>query len=169
MWAGIQHSSQENTPCSLSPLERGLERVTRAIAHLCQTPTDAAHAEDHTTVYTDSMKRQSLYRFGKNEFALPELADINRAAYWDYQRNKIYVRSSPRLKRVSQQRVTGRAKTLPINKEHSVILTLLVGAVDAARIPDRTCRYTWRSEVPTSHCYRPRTTRLPSASGAHDK
>src|SRR4029453_19360802 len=25
MWAGTQHSSQENTPCSLSPLERGLE------------------------------------------------------------------------------------------------------------------------------------------------
>jgi transposase len=49
------------------------------------------------------------------------------------------------------------------DKEHSVILTLLVGAVDAARIPDRTCRYTWRSEAPTSHCYWPRTTRLPSA------
>ena len=48
-------------------------------------------------------------------------------------------------------------------EEHSVILTLLVGAVDAARIPDRTCRYTWRSAVPTSHCYWPRTTRLPSA------
>jgi predicted RecB family nuclease len=93
-----------------------LERVTRAITHLCQTPTDATHAEDRTTVYTDSMKRQGLYRFGKNEFAVPELAEINRAAYWDYQRNKIYVRSSPRLKRVSQQRAKGRAKTLPINK-----------------------------------------------------
>jgi predicted RecB family nuclease len=93
-----------------------LERVTHAIAHLCQTPTDAAHAEDNTTVYTDTMKHQGLYRFGRNEFAMPALAYINRAAYWDYQRNKIYVRSSPRLKRVSQKRVTGRAKTLPINK-----------------------------------------------------
>ena len=89
--------------------------MTRAVAHLCQPLTDAAHAEDNTPVYTDAMKRQGLYRFGKNEFALPELAAINRAAYWDYQRNKIYVRSSPRLKRVSEQRVTGRAKTLPIN------------------------------------------------------
>src|SRR4029434_2376695 len=26
MWAGIPHSSQENTPCSLSPLERGVQR-----------------------------------------------------------------------------------------------------------------------------------------------
>jgi hypothetical protein len=48
-------------------------------------------------------------------------------------------------------------------QEHSVILTLLVGAADTARIPDRTCRYTWRSEAPTSHCCWPRTTRLQSA------
>jgi len=92
-----------------------LERVTSAIAHLCQKQTDAAHSEDSTPVYTDSMKRPGLYRFGKNEFAIPELAYINRAAYWDYQRNKIYVRSHPRLKRVSQKRVQGRAKALPIN------------------------------------------------------
>ena len=48
-------------------------------------------------------------------------------------------------------------------QEHSVILTLLVGAADTARIPARTCRYTWRSEAPTSHCCWPRTTRLQSA------
>ena len=48
-------------------------------------------------------------------------------------------------------------------QEHSVILTLLVGAADTARIPDRTCRYTWRSEAPTSHCCWPHTTRLQSA------
>src|SRR6266849_2573971 len=92
-----------------------LERVTSAIAHLCQKQTAEAHSEDNTPVYTDSMKRQGLYRFGTNEFAIPELAYINRAAYWDYQRNKIYVRSSPRLKRVSQKRVKGRAKAFPIN------------------------------------------------------
>jgi hypothetical protein len=27
MWAGIQHSPQENTACSLSPLERGLKEA----------------------------------------------------------------------------------------------------------------------------------------------
>jgi len=32
MWAGIQYSSQENTLCSLSPLERGvLESVNTAL------------------------------------------------------------------------------------------------------------------------------------------
>ena len=52
---------------------------------------------------------------------------------------------------------------LELVEEHSVILTFLVGAADTARIPDRTCRYTWRSEAPTSHCCWPRTTRLQSA------
>src|SRR4029450_6172986 len=27
MWAGIPHSSQENTPCSLSPLESGMQGI----------------------------------------------------------------------------------------------------------------------------------------------
>ena len=31
MWAGIQHSSQENTPCSLSPLERGVQDKVKQI------------------------------------------------------------------------------------------------------------------------------------------
>ena len=28
-WAGIQHSPQKNTPCSLSPLERGYHQIKR--------------------------------------------------------------------------------------------------------------------------------------------
>jgi uncharacterized protein involved in outer membrane biogenesis len=32
VWAGIQHSSQENTPRSLSPLERGFQGTTVVIA-----------------------------------------------------------------------------------------------------------------------------------------
>ena len=36
MWVGRQHSSQENTPCSLSPLERGVERTTEIFADLVQ-------------------------------------------------------------------------------------------------------------------------------------
>ena len=93
-----------------------LERVTRAVAQLCQNQTEAIQPTEHDIVCTDSLKRESLYHFGKNEFAMPELAYINRAAYWNYQRNKIYVRSNPRLKRVARKSVKRRVKTLPINK-----------------------------------------------------
>jgi hypothetical protein len=36
--------------------------------------------------------------FGPPEFAVPEFKQINEAAYWDYQRSKVYVRSSTRMR-----------------------------------------------------------------------
>jgi predicted RecB family nuclease len=92
-----------------------LEIVASTVAQLCQRQTEEANAEDNI-VYTDSMKRESLYRFGKNAFSMPEFEYINQAAYWDYQREKIYVRSSKRLKRVSRMSTKSRGKALPINK-----------------------------------------------------
>jgi hypothetical protein len=49
------------------------------------------------------------------------------------------------------------------DEEHSVILTPFEVAVDGVQIPDRRYRYTWRSEVPTSHCRCTRTTMPQSA------
>ena len=40
------------------------------------------------------MKRESLFGFGRIEFALPEMETINKAAYWDYQRERVYVKSA---------------------------------------------------------------------------
>jgi hypothetical protein len=51
----------------------------------------------------DLLKREYPQRFGEVEFALPEFQRINEAAYWDYQRNKVYIRSNQRLKRLSRK------------------------------------------------------------------
>src|SRR5450759_3440776 len=40
--------------------------------------------------------------FGKFESALPEFTKINNAAYWDYQRSKVYTRTDKTVKRVVQ-------------------------------------------------------------------
>src|SRR5713101_852189 len=93
-----------------------LERVASAVAQLCQRQTEVANSEDNNIVYTDSMKHESPYGFKHIVFSIPELQDISQAAYWDYQRNKVYVRSSPRLKRVSRKSAKSRTKALPINK-----------------------------------------------------
>jgi predicted RecB family nuclease len=78
-----------------------LERVTNTIVGLYdRSESDKAlHSGDATVVNTDSIKREYPQRFGTIDFAIPELAAINKAAYWDYQHNKIYVRSSARLNR----------------------------------------------------------------------
>ncbi len=47
---------------------------------------------------------------------MPEMEYINQAAYWDYQRDKIYVKSSQQLKRTSKKIHISRVrKDLPIN------------------------------------------------------
>lgn len=93
-----------------------LERVVNAITHLRQRQDEAAKSRDDNIVHIDSLKREYPQRFGPINFAIPELEDINQAAYWDYQREKIYVRSSQRLKRVSSKVAKTQIKVLPVNK-----------------------------------------------------
>ena len=57
----------------------------------------------------------------------------------------------------------------PCRREHSVILTFPVIAVDSAQTPDRGCRYIWHSATLTCDCCSPHTTRHRSASAGHDK
>ena len=47
-------------------------------------------------IRTSEIKRESLFWFKRNEFVLPEMETINKAAYWDYQRERVYVKSSQR-------------------------------------------------------------------------
>ena len=44
------------------------------------------------------MKPERIFGFKRNTFFFPELDKINSAAYWDYQREKVYVRSNPLLR-----------------------------------------------------------------------
>src|SRR5262249_11433262 len=39
------------------------------------------------------------YGFKRNTFVFPELGVINDAAYWDYQRERVYVKSDDKVKR----------------------------------------------------------------------
>ena len=56
---------------------------------------DNGHCTRNDVVLASEIKRESPFpfRFGPNKFAFPELETINRAAYWDYQRERVYVKS----------------------------------------------------------------------------
>jgi hypothetical protein len=47
--------------------------------------------------------------------ALPEFAKINDAAYWDYQRDKIYVRSNASLRGAAKRKRRNSHRALPVN------------------------------------------------------
>jgi predicted RecB family nuclease len=54
-------------------------------------------------VDTATMKREHPHGFKRNIFVFPELDTINKAAYWDYQRERVYVKSSRSLMRASDR------------------------------------------------------------------
>jgi len=80
----------------------GTQRVAEAISALCQgVYRDGIPAAEPVKV--DFLKPGYPKLFGVVQFVLPEFAQINQAAYWDYQRNKVYVRSNQRLQRLSRR------------------------------------------------------------------
>jgi hypothetical protein len=91
-----------------------LQQVVETVTQLCTQDTgNGDRAGDHIGV--ESLAREEPYRllFGKNEFALPELEQINQAAYWDYQRDKVYLKSSARLKRIASLKTRDATRAAP--------------------------------------------------------
>jgi hypothetical protein len=87
------------------------QTVAEALSALSQLrPACNLDVVDVTT-----LRRQYPQRFGAIDFALPEFQQINDAARWDHQREKVYIRSSKRLRRVREQTLKSRRKPI-INK-----------------------------------------------------
>lgn len=67
---------------------RAAEVVANALAGICN-----GHAAGFETVDVGSLEVSFQRTFGKFVAAMPEFEKINAAAYWDYQRSKVYVRT----------------------------------------------------------------------------
>ncbi|WP_162560575.1 TM0106 family RecB-like putative nuclease [Methylobacterium durans] len=63
------------------------------------------------SVNVEGLERSYPLRFGPLTYALPEFQRINEAAYWDYQRDKVYLRSFRR-----KTARAGPGRRLPCNK-----------------------------------------------------
>jgi predicted RecB family nuclease len=66
-------------------------------------------------ILASEVKQEKLFplRFGRNTFALPELEIVNRAAYWHYQRDRIYVESRNKLAHKHGQHSDTRSSPIP--------------------------------------------------------
>ncbi|HYL74780.1 MAG TPA: IS66 family transposase [Bryobacteraceae bacterium] len=94
-----------------------LEVLVQTLLQLIPRDTASPTALPYpNAVHVDSLKPQMPYRFGPVDFVFPELDQINRCAYWDYQRDRIYVRSNPRLRRVARRNQRKKRRhSLPVN------------------------------------------------------
>ncbi len=82
--------------------------VSEAIALICSNG-ESVGATKLKTVNTSSMEVGFQRTFGKFASAMPEFNKINSAAYWDYQRSKVYIRTDKEIRRsVETSQRTGK-------------------------------------------------------------
>ncbi|HEV2491964.1 MAG TPA: TM0106 family RecB-like putative nuclease [Terriglobia bacterium] len=67
-------------------------------------------------VEVESLKDLDSLKYRKNIFELPDLEYINGAAYWNYQRSKIYLRTTRRLKHLNRPTASTSSVRFPFNK-----------------------------------------------------
>jgi predicted RecB family nuclease len=86
-----------------------LELVANRMTDLHRAVSTEDRSSDSNVILVSEVNRESPYpfRFGRS-FVLPELETINRAAYWDYQRERVYLKS--RSKRVRKAECHSRRR-----------------------------------------------------------
>ena len=92
-----------------------LELVAHKLVDLHQPSPETEGSYPNDVVRTERLKHEHLYGFKRNTFSFPELDAINKAAYWDYQRERVYVKSNAFLK-VALTRSSRARKVLSPNK-----------------------------------------------------
>jgi predicted RecB family nuclease len=88
--------------------------VADALVRVCGGGAAALDA-----VHVSSLEVGFQRTLGKFDAVLPEFAKINDAAYWDYQRSKVYARTDKAIRR-TVRKPRGRRKSVTVEKEVTV-------------------------------------------------
>jgi hypothetical protein len=89
-------------------------QVLEMVAKTVWRVLDQSHGRQNEAVDVSSLKREYPQRFGSVDFLLPDFKAINEAAYWDYQRNRVYIRTEGSSK--LYRRKLGRKKQVLLNR-----------------------------------------------------
>jgi predicted RecB family nuclease len=93
---------------------RAAAAVADALLRICSGGPSGLDAVD-----VGSLEVNFQRTFGKFDSALPEFAKINDAAYWDYQRSKVYARTDKAIQRIVRKS-RGKSKKPMVEKEVTV-------------------------------------------------
>ena len=94
-----------------------LRRVTEFVLTVCEGA--ARQKDDIGPIIASATDLQSVggSHFGKIKFFCPELDHINKCAYSDYQREKVYVRTSPAVRKSLRRKQRVKGKSPKVNQE----------------------------------------------------
>jgi predicted RecB family nuclease len=96
---------------------RATAKVADALGRICGNG-----ASDLSAVDVSSLEVSFQRTFGKFNSALPEFAKINNAAYWDYQRSKVYARTQKAIRPIVRNS-RGKSKISRVQQEVMVGVT----------------------------------------------
>jgi predicted RecB family nuclease len=94
---------------------RALKHVVESIGRLISSDAPPTGHARSSAINTADLKPagSGSHRFRKIEFAIPGLDVVNRSAYFDYQRQKIFVRASTSVKRLLTKATPKRSRLKP--------------------------------------------------------
>jgi predicted RecB family nuclease len=93
-----------------------LQHLTEFVSRLSKPTAELTDNDQALVVKVESLPRNPLFKFRKVQFQVPELETINQAAYWNYQRDRILVKSSRRLRNLAEKAKNPRQSKLNPNK-----------------------------------------------------
>ncbi len=67
-------------------------------------------------IKVENLKRQNLYKFGRNNYQIKDFDVINKCAYFDYQQEKIYLRTDKNIKKKAEKKIKSLISANKINK-----------------------------------------------------
>ena len=104
-----------------------LKIVTETIRRILSTTSSEKESfvvnGNHQSVdFVENIEKRSDYRkWKKINFAQPEFEFINKSAYFDYQRERIYVRSSKAIKKAKSTKAPSPNRSLPASKKIKIV------------------------------------------------
>ena len=102
-------------------LKKLTEFISFAVRDTETRNTEFASIEITSEYYNEMSQKYGGRKFGlANRFALDDFDFINKRAYFDYQRNKVYIRSEKRLARIKKQSKEGVKLKRKINQEINI-------------------------------------------------
>jgi len=94
-----------------------LQVVTNAIERIALRSECEIGGTATSVIQTNDMKVEHPYRFGRNPYFLPEMDQINRCAYFDYQRERVYLRTSNAVRKSVRRKQHGKQAKYVVNGE----------------------------------------------------
>jgi predicted RecB family nuclease len=95
---------------------RALQYLCNHLSVLSQDRSTHLQAATMDLVNVDEIRPLPPFLINRDGAALPAFKTINKAAYWDYQRTRVYIRTSKIIKKASRQRSGVLAKRLPTER-----------------------------------------------------